>query len=45
MGRHAGWLTAASAFARRFDGDSPDLIYLPERDFDIDDFYKKIEKL
>lgn len=45
MGRNAGWLTAASALARRFEGDSPDLIYLPENNFDIEDFFKQIEKL
>ena len=28
MGRHAGWLTAASALARKFEGDNPVLIYL-----------------
>ncbi|MEN2574994.1 6-phosphofructokinase, partial [Acinetobacter baumannii] len=27
MGRHAGWLTGASALARRYDGDNPLLIY------------------
>ena len=31
MGRNAGWLTAATAFARRDPGDPPHLIYLPER--------------
>lgn len=31
MGRNAGWLTAASALARDEEGDSPHLIYLPER--------------
>ena len=30
MGRHAGWLTAASVLARKFKGDNPVLIYLPE---------------
>jgi 6-phosphofructokinase 1 len=35
MGRNAGWLTAASAVAA-FKGQGPDLIYLPEIDFDID---------
>ncbi len=34
MGRHAGWLTAASALGRRSDVDGPHLIYLPERVFD-----------
>ncbi len=37
MGRHAGWLTAAAALAG-VKGDGPDLIYLPEVDFDMDDF-------
>ena len=32
MGRHAGWLTAASALARKFEHDNPVLIYLPETD-------------
>lgn len=45
MGRHAGWLTAASVLARRFDGDCPDLIYLPEVDFDIDDFVSRVKDL
>ena len=45
MGRHAGWLTAASALARRFEGDAPYLIYLPETDFDLDDFVKRVEAL
>ena len=35
MGRHAGWLTAAAALAG-YAGDGADLIYLPERDFDLD---------
>lgn len=45
MGRHAGWLTAASVLARRFNEDSPDLIYLPEVDFDLDDFVAKVKSL
>ncbi|MCL1856391.1 MAG: 6-phosphofructokinase [Kiritimatiellaeota bacterium] len=35
MGRHAGFLTAASALARVHPGDGPHLIYLPERPFDV----------
>lgn len=35
MGRNAGWLTAASALARK-NGFGPDLIYLPERPFDLE---------
>jgi len=38
MGRHAGFLTAASALGRKFDDDGPHLIYLPERAFDIERF-------
>jgi ATP-dependent phosphofructokinase / diphosphate-dependent phosphofructokinase len=38
MGRHAGFLTAASALARKFPDDGPHLIYLPERPFDPDRF-------
>ena len=37
MGRHAGWLTAATALAGA-KGDGPDLIYLPEVDFNMEDF-------
>ena len=42
MGRHAGWLTAASALARKYDGDNPMLIYLPETSFDEEDFLAKV---
>ncbi len=38
MGRHAGFLTAASALARRHPDDGPHLIYLPERPFSLDRF-------
>jgi 6-phosphofructokinase 1 len=38
MGRHAGFLTAASALGKKFDDDGPHLIYLPERDFSIERF-------
>ena len=41
MGRHAGWLTAASALARKFKNDNPVLIYLPEVAFDQDAFIEK----
>ena len=43
MGRHAGWLTAASVLARKSVGDNPLLIYLPETDFDEEAFLKKVE--
>lgn len=42
MGRHAGWLTAASALARKSTGDNPLLIYLPETDFDEEAFLEKV---
>jgi ATP-dependent phosphofructokinase / diphosphate-dependent phosphofructokinase len=38
MGRHAGFLTAASALGKKFPEDGPHLIYLPERNFSIDQF-------
>jgi 6-phosphofructokinase 1 len=38
MGRHAGFLTAASALGKKFPDDGPHLIYVPERDFSIDRF-------
>ncbi len=44
MGRHAGWLAAAAALASHF-GAGPDLVYLPEVDFDMDKFYADVEKV
>lgn len=44
MGRHAGWLTAAAALAN-VDERNCDLIYLPERDFDMDKFLEDVEKI
>ncbi len=44
MGRHAGWLTAASVLARKFENDNPILIYLPEVAFRLDDFIQKVEE-
>ena len=44
MGRHAGWLTAASALAS-YKGCGPDLIYLPEVDFDMDQFLAKVKAI
>lgn len=43
MGRHAGWLTAASALARKFEGDNPVLTYLPETAFDPDRFIESVK--
>ena len=44
MGRHAGWLTAATALAGA-KGDGPDLIYLPEVDFDMEDFLDDVIRI
>ena len=41
MGRHAGWLTAAAALANE-EEPCCDLIYLPERDFDMDKFIQDV---
>jgi 6-phosphofructokinase 1 len=38
MGRHAGFLTAASALGKKFPDDGPHMIYVPERTFRIDSF-------
>jgi ATP-dependent phosphofructokinase / diphosphate-dependent phosphofructokinase len=43
MGRHAGFLTAASVLARIFPDDGPHLIYLPERTFAIDAFLADVK--
>jgi 6-phosphofructokinase 1 len=55
MGRHAGFLTAASSLARRRDRefdevpthttDGPQLIYCPEVPFDIDRFVGDVEAI
>lgn len=43
MGRHAGFLTAASALGKKFPDDGPHLIYLPERVFEIDRFLQDVK--
>ena len=43
MGRNAGWITAASALARRKQGDAPHLIYLPERPFSMEHFLEDVK--
>lgn len=45
MGRNAGWITAASALARRKQGDAPHLIYLPERVFHEEEFLEDVKRL
>lgn len=44
MGRNAGWLTASSALAAHM-GAGPDLIYLPELAFDMDQFLADVERV
>ena len=44
MGRHAGWLTAAAALAAEY-GAGPDLIYLPETDFDMEQFLSDVARV
>ena len=43
MGRNAGWLTAAVDLIE--EENKPDLIYLPENKFDVNDFLKKAKEL
>ena len=45
MGRHAGWLTAASSLARVYEDDGPHLIYLPEVDFTLDGFIADVDRM
>jgi 6-phosphofructokinase 1 len=45
MGRHAGWLTAASTLARGAEDDGPHLVYVPERVFDVDAFLGQVERV
>ncbi|RQP26592.1 6-phosphofructokinase [Piscinibacter terrae] len=44
MGRHAGFLTAASALARKYHDDGPHLIYVPERNFSIESFLADVKR-
>ncbi|MDP2677590.1 MAG: 6-phosphofructokinase [Rhodoferax sp.] len=45
MGRHAGFLTAASALGKKFPDDGPHLIYLPERTFDLNQFLLDVKTM
>ena len=44
MGRDAGWLTAAAALARNTYNRTPQLIYLPEVPFEIDQFLTDLKE-
>ncbi|MCD8373091.1 MAG: 6-phosphofructokinase [Clostridia bacterium] len=45
MGRNAGWLTAATALSAGEDCEGVDMIFLPERVFDLDYFLEKVGDL
>ncbi|MGM9606019.1 MAG: 6-phosphofructokinase [Oscillospiraceae bacterium] len=44
MGRHAGWLAGSAALAS-LTGCGPDLVYLPEVDFDMDQFLADVKAI
>ncbi len=44
MGRHAGWLAGSAALATVY-GSGPDLVYLPELNFDMDKFLADVDKV
>ncbi len=44
MGRHAGWLAGAAGLATAY-GSGPDLVYLPEVDFDMDKFLADVRRV
>ena len=44
MGRHAGWLAGAAGLAS-WAGSGPDLVYLPEVDFDMDAFVADVKRI
>ena len=43
MGRDAGWLTASAALPALSGGVGPDLVYLPERTFDTEEFIASVK--
>lgn len=45
VGRDAGWLAAATALARKNDGDGPHLIYVPERPLDWERFKEDVKRV
>jgi 6-phosphofructokinase 1 len=45
MGRHAGFLTAASVLGRQRDDDGPHLIYIPEKGVSLDNFLSNVESV
>lgn len=45
MGRHAGFLTAASSLARKYPDEGPHLVYVPERPFIADKFLADVDRI
>ena len=45
MGRHAGFLTAASVLARQYEGDGPHLIYVPEAPLSEEQFLADVDRV
>ena len=45
MGRNAGWLTASAALVRGEDCEGVDMIFLPEKVFDVDYFMKRVKEV
>ena len=45
MGRHAGWLTAAASLVKDNDSEGVDAIYIPEFDFDLQEFLERVKNL
>jgi 6-phosphofructokinase 1 len=45
MGRHAGFLTAASVLARKYENDGPHLIYVPEAPTEPDQLLADVDRV
>ena len=45
MGRHEGWLTAASTLGKSSEEDGPHLVYVPEKTFNIESFLKEVKEV
>jgi 6-phosphofructokinase 1 len=45
MGRHAGFLTAASVLARKYENDGPHLIYVPESPLSMEKFLGDVDRV
>lgn len=45
MGRNAGFLTAASIFAKKYPDDGPHLVYVPEKAFNKEKFLVDVERI